>query len=197
MLAVNSTDVTDGCNELSVSLSALIRYEYLMCLHHKSSYIQWHHEGEVQPWKTLSLCHQELWPVYFVEQHWWQNGIYCLQLQISISALAVQKNATWYYGNVLDQSPPNFLFITYQPNSWDIGISHTHTLLWMWDVHNGYSSSPVLLLCSVLQNVARWSKTLLITLHDDLYLGLDAHQMERMRKMEGEGQGRWESWAYK
>ena len=80
---------------------------------------------------------------------------------------------------------------------WYQSHTHTHTLLWMWDVHNGYSSSPVLLLCSVLQNVARWSRMPLITLHGGLYLGLDAHQMERMRKMEGEGQERWESWAYK
>lgn len=54
--------------------------------------IQWHHEGEVRPWKNLSLCHQELWPVYCVEQHWWQNGIYCLQPQISISSLTVKRN---------------------------------------------------------------------------------------------------------
>ena len=55
-----------------------------------------------------------------------------------------------------------------------------------------YSLFTALLLCSVLQNVARWSRTLQIILHDGPYWDLDAHQMERMRRMEGERQGRWE-----
>ena len=37
-------------------------------------------------------------------------------------------------------------------------------------------------------NVGRWSRILQITLHDGPYWGLNAHQMERMRKVRGRGE---------
>ena len=73
---------------------------------------------------------------------------------------------------------------------WD--SSHTITIMNARLSLTSYSLSTALLLCLVLQNVGRWSRMLQTTLHDGPYWGLDARQMERMRRMEGERQRRCE-----